>query len=282
MAEALPPNEAGTTCDAWLAGRLKLIQPAKGHRAGSDAALLAAASPAAGRIADVGAGVGAVGLAIALRFPTARVDLVEIDPELADLARRNAAANGLGERVRVIVADATSAASRRAGDLEDGKADLVAMNPPFFTPSRVRASPTPARARAHVLPHPSREGRSDLSAWISAAVALLAPGGRFVMIHRPESLGEILVAFGARFGAIEILPVHPRAEAPANRLLIAAVKGARSPLSIRPPLVLHGAAGAFTSYAAALHRGEASIDWGQAPRRLPRRYGTDDPRRGGR
>jgi tRNA1(Val) A37 N6-methylase TrmN6 len=262
MAEALPAQATGTTSDAWLAGRLKLIQPAKGHRAGSDAAILAAAAASAVHVVDIGAGVGAVGLAIALRFPAARVDLVEIDPELADLARRNAAANGLASRVRVIVADVASAPSRRVGALEDGKAELVATNPPFFAPADVRASPTPGRARAHVLPEPSGEEQSGLAAWIRGALAVLAPGGRFLMIHRPDALAAILAAFGVRVGAIKILPVQPRAEAPAHRIVIAAIKGARAPLSIRPPLVLHAASGDFTAEAEAIHRGEASIDWG--------------------
>jgi tRNA1(Val) A37 N6-methylase TrmN6 len=262
MAEPSLAGSAATTTDAWLAGRLRLIQPVKGHRVGSDAALLAAAAPAAARVADIGAGVGAVGLAIALRYLAARVDLVEIDPELASLAARNAAANGLAERVRVIIADVTLAPSRRAGGLSDGEADLVATNPPFFAPTDVRASPQPGRARAHVLPGSHGEGRSALAAWIKGALAPLAPGGRFVMIHRPDWLSAILAAFAGRLGAIAILPVHPRAEAPAHRLLIAGVKGARSPLTIRPPIVLHDAAGGFTPMAEALHRGEAAIDWG--------------------
>ena len=262
MAEPPLAGSAATTTDAWLAGRLRLIQPVKGHRVGSDAALLAAAASAAAHVADIGAGVGAVGLAIALRYLAARVDLVEIDPGLASLAARNAAANGLAERARVIIADVTSPPSRRAGGLADGEADLVTTNPPFFAPTDVRASPQPGRAQAHVLPEPDGEGRSALAAWIKGALALLAPGGRFVMIHRPDSLAAILAAFGGRLGAIAILPVHPRAEAPAHRLLIAGIKGARSPLAIRPPIVLHDAAGGFTPEAEALHRGEAAIDWG--------------------
>ena len=73
------------------------MQPKRGHRVGTDAALLVAAAGDArqGRIVDVGAGVGAVGLALAERNPLASVDLVELDPELAQLADSNAARNGL-------------------------------------------------------------------------------------------------------------------------------------------------------------------------------------------
>ena len=104
-----------TSADSWLGGKLTLLQPAKGHRVGSDAALLAAATPQAERIVDVGAGVGAVGLALLKRMTGARAELVEIDAELGALAAENVRKNDLAERARVIVADVTAARSRRGG-----------------------------------------------------------------------------------------------------------------------------------------------------------------------
>lgn len=253
MAEDKSSAAFETTSDSWLGGKLRLRQPARGHRVGSDAVLLAAAAPQAERLVDIGAGIGAVGLTLLSRMPKARADLVEIDPELAALARENAAANGFAERVGIAVADVTSASSRRAAGLVDGAADLVATNPPFFEAERAQASPDQRRARAHVL------RRSGLAAWLSGALALLAPDGRFVMIHRPEALRDILTGFDNRLGAVALLPVHPRADAPAHRLLIAGIKGARAPLIIRPGLVLHETSGAFTEAAEKLHRGEATI-----------------------
>jgi tRNA1(Val) A37 N6-methylase TrmN6 len=257
MAEGPAEVAFATTSDAWFGGRLTLRQPLKGHRVGSDAALLAAAAPSAERIIDVGAGVGAVGLALLKRFENAEANLVEIDADMAKLATENAAANSLSLRTRVLVADVTLASSRRAAKLEDGSADLVITNPPFFAPVKVRSSPQERRARAHTF---TGEG-ATLAAWIKGALALLAPGGRFVMIHRPEALGEILQNFESRLGGVAILPVHPRVEEVAHRLLIAGVKGARAPMTMRPALVLHDNAGGFTPQAEALHRGEAAIDW---------------------
>jgi tRNA1(Val) A37 N6-methylase TrmN6 len=262
MAETEPEAAFATTSDAWLGGRLMLRQPLKGHRVGSDAALLAAAAPAAERLVDVGAGVGAVGLALLRRMPDAQADLVEIDADLAVLAQENATANGLAQQARIVLADVAAARSRRAGGLVDGAADLVVTNPPFFVAAKVRASPQPGRALAHVLRPAGKDGAASSGAWIKGSLALLASGGRFVMIHRPEALAEILGSFEGRLGAIAILPVHPRADAPAHRLLIAGIKGARAPMSMRPGLVLHDSAGAFAPYADALHRGEAAIDWG--------------------
>jgi tRNA1(Val) A37 N6-methylase TrmN6 len=272
MSEKSSGGAAATTVDEWLGGRLSLRQPRSGHRVGSDAALLAAAAPVARRIADVGAGVGAVGLAIALRLPKARIDLIEIDPALSALARENAAANGVGARARIVTADAMSATARRAAGLTDGEADLVVTNPPFFDAAAVRASPDPRRARAHVLPGPDDAGQSALARWLKSSLALVAPGGRFAMIHRPDALGVILAALEGHLGAVAILPIYPRANASAHRLLIAGIKGARAPLSIRSGLVLHDAAGAFTPAAEALHRGEATIDWDRpSPREAWRR-----------
>lgn len=256
-----PEVDFETTSDSWLGGKLTLRQPAKGHRVGSDAALLAAAAPEARRIVDVGAGVGAVGLALLKRMTGARAELVEIDAELGALAAENVKKNDLAERARVAVADVTAARARRAAGLIDGVADLVVTNPPFFDAPNVRVSPEARRARAHVLSSaPLRaNARSPTAAWIVSALALLAPGGRFVMIHRPDALGEILASLENRLGAIAVLPIHPYLEAPAHRLLIAGVKGARAPLSVQAGLVLHEPSGAFTNEAELIHRGDATI-----------------------
>ncbi len=256
-----PAGEARTSLDAILGGRLRLRQPVGGHRVGADAVLLAAAAGApARRLIDVGAGVGAVGLALLQRWPEAQGDLLEIDPELAALARDNAALNGLGERARVEALDALVARRRREAGVIDGMAELVVTNPPFFEAAKVRASPDSRRARAHVAPARA-DAASPLEAWIVASLALLAPGGRFVMVHRPDALAVILAAIGRRLGGLALMAVHPRAGENAHRLLIAGLKGSKAPLRIAPPLVLHEASGAFTARAEAIHRGEATIDW---------------------
>jgi tRNA1(Val) A37 N6-methylase TrmN6 len=252
----------GLSEDRWLGGRLVLLQPKRGHRVGTDAALLVAAAgdPRQGRIVDVGAGVGAVGLALAQRNPLASVDLVEIDPELARLAESNAARNGLQARTRVLRLDALNSGERRASGLADGSVACVVTNPPFFDAWAVRASPDEGKARAHVLA--GAEAGATLADWIQASVAMLAPGARFVMIHRPEALSVILAAIGNRLGALALLPVHPTVGASAHRLLVSGVKGSKAPLRVAPAKILHGADGRLTAEADALHRGEAPIDWG--------------------
>lgn len=252
--------DAPTSLDAIFDGRLKLRQFVAGHRVGADAVLLAAAAgPPAQLIVDVGAGVGAVGLALLQRWPDSRGALVELDAGFAALARENAEMNGLAARTHVAALDALDARARREGGLVDGEADLVVTNPPFFEAGAVRASPDERRSRAHVAP--PRDGVSALEAWIVASLALLAPGGRFVMIHRADALAAILAAIGRRLGAIALLPIYPRADACAHRLVISGVKGSKAPLRVCPALVLHEASGALTARAEAIHRGEATIDW---------------------
>jgi len=251
----------GLTEDRWLGGKLALVQPRRGHRVGTDAALLAAAGGTPeGRIADVGAGVGAAGLALARQSARAFADLIEVDPELARLAGINAARNGLEGRVRVLRLDVLKPGERREAGLPDEAADCVVTNPPFFEGGTVRVSPDARRARAHVF-SPAEAG-ATLANWIRASLAILAPGGRFVMIHRPDALAPILAAIENRLGALALLPVHPSAGAGAHRLIVSGVKGSKAPLRIAPALILHEADGRLTAEADAIHRGERLIDWG--------------------
>jgi tRNA1(Val) A37 N6-methylase TrmN6 len=241
------------TLDAISGLGLQLRQKRAGHRVGLDAVLLAAVA-AAGReprrVVDVGAGVGAVGLALARRFPQARVDLVEISPESAALASRNAALNGLADRARVVVVDVTRPSERRSSGIADGTADLVATNPPFLAAHTARVSPDPARARAHAL-----EGKEGLPDWLKASLALLSPGGRFAMIHRPDALASIFAAIGARLGDVAVRPVYPKPGQDAIRVIVTGVKGSRAPGRLGPALILHEADGRATAQARAIHEG---------------------------
>lgn len=241
--------------DLLLDGRLRLRQPVSGHRVGSDAVILAATLADPGPVVvDAGAGVGAVGLAVGLRAPGAAVTLIERDAALGALARENIEMNGLAGRATIAVCDLLSARSRRAAGVADARASAVFTNPPFYAAAAVRASPDPARAAAHVL------APGGVGAWMRACLALLAPDGRFAMIHLPEALAPILEACAGRLGAVRILPVHPRVDAPARRIVIAGRKGSRAATSIAPGLVLHEADGRFTPLAEAIHRGQALLD----------------------
>ncbi|WP_428032261.1 tRNA1(Val) (adenine(37)-N6)-methyltransferase [Ancylobacter sp.] len=247
-AHAVTPDHGVTdealTDDAFLGGRLRLLQPLRGHRAGHDALLLAASAPAAQRAADLGAGVGAAGLAYAVRIDKTtmtlpELTLVEIVPELAALAARNAARQpDLAGQVHVVNADVATLGRPSGPAFPAARSvDLVLMNPPFNDPAHHRTSPDAGRALAHMVPD------GDIGTWLRAAERLLAPGGRLALIHRPTAVEALLASLKGRFGSVTIRPVHPAPEAPAHRLLIGAIKGRRTAPAFLPALVLTDAAG---------------------------------------
>ncbi|KMO38298.1 tRNA1(Val) (adenine(37)-N6)-methyltransferase [Methylobacterium aquaticum] len=251
-------TDALPVADAWLGGRLSLRQSPRGaHRAGTDAVLLAASAGETASdltVCDLGAGTGAVGLAVARACPQAQVMLVERDPEAASLARLNAQENGLASRVRVIEADVTAPGrERRAAGLLPDSIDLLLTNPPFFEPGRHRASPVAVRAAAHGFSAPG-----GLEAWLRTCADLVRPGGRLALIHRADALPACLDTLAGRFGGLQVTPVQPRAEAAAIRVLVSGVRGSRAPFTLAPALVLHGPDGRFTEQVAAMHRGEAA------------------------
>lgn len=221
------------TEDAFLGGRLRLRQLKSGHRAGHDAMLLAAATPArAGdRVVDLGAGVGAAGLALACRVAGIHLALVEIDEVLAGLARSNAAANAIAADVLMLDIEADASAFAAAGLLPD-IADVVLMNPPFNDAARHRTSPDAVRAAAHV----ARE--STLQNWVHASRRILKSGGALTLIWRADGIAEVLSALDRGFGSLVVQPVHGEARGPAIRILVRAVKGGRGPTQILPSLML--------------------------------------------
>jgi len=230
MSEALTE----TTEDAFLGGQLRLRQPRSGHRSGHDAMLLAAATAARpdGRVVEFGAGVGAAGLALAKRISGIALTLIEIDPQLAALARDNATFNNIA--ADVVVLDVTSTAEAFAAQgLVPDSADVVLMNPPFNDAARHRVSPDQARASAHVA------DAETLERWIHAGRRLLKSGGALTLIWRADGLSEVLAALGRGFGSLAILPVHGDTTKPAIRVLIRAIKGGKAPTRILTGLLLN-------------------------------------------
>jgi tRNA1(Val) A37 N6-methylase TrmN6 len=226
------------TEDAFLGGQLRLKQLKSGHRAGHDAVLLAAATPArAGeRVADLGAGVGVAGLAVARRVAGIDLTLVEIDADLADLARANAAANALQADVIALDVEADATAFAAAG-LAPDSVDVVLMNPPFNDPARHRISPDTARGIAHMAT------ATTLSKWVHAARRILKSKGTLTLIWRADGIAEVLSALDHGFGSLQVLAVHGEARAPANRILVRAIKGGRAPTQIHPALMLNDESG---------------------------------------
>jgi tRNA1(Val) A37 N6-methylase TrmN6 len=240
---------ADLTEDAVLGGRLVLRQPRKGHRVGHDAILLAAACSAGARerLIELGAGVGAAGLAVARRVDGVALTMVEIDPALALLAQENAARNGLGERTRIVCLDVTASPEAFiAAGIPGGSADHVLMNPPF----NAAHNPSPDRGRR--LAHAGTLATSHQ--WIATAAYLLRPAGTLTLIWRADGLDAVLAALADGFGGVAVMPIYPKPDAPAIRVLVRAVKESRAPLALLPGLVLTDGNGMPTQAAEAVLR----------------------------
>ncbi|MCC2099243.1 MAG: methyltransferase [Hyphomicrobiales bacterium] len=257
------PAASGVAIDTTLLdGKLMLRQLRDGHRAGTDAVLLAACvGQTGGTVLDLGAGAGAAGLAIALRNPRCRLVLTEIEPSIAAIARENVSLNGVADRTKVCEVDVLSARAREAAGLGHRCADVLVTNPPYQDARSSRVSPDPLKARAHTFQNGPDGSPAALENWMRACAALLRPGGLFAIVHRADMLGEIVAASSGRFGALQVLPVYPKSGKSAVRVLVRGIAGSRAPLSIRPGLILHEADGAFTREAAAIHAGDALLDF---------------------
>ncbi|MDO5622168.1 MAG: methyltransferase [Paracoccus sp. (in: a-proteobacteria)] len=212
--------------DGFLGGRLALWQPAQGYRAGADAVMLAAAVPArAGdRVLELGCGAGVAALCLAARVPGVAVTGLELQADYAALAMRNAAETGLP--VQVIQGDLAA----MPASLRDQSFDHVMMNPPYFLGGT--EAPDAGRSTA-------RHEAAPLSLWLDAGLRRLRPGGWLVAIHRAERLADLLAGLSGRAGALTVLPIAARQGREAGRVIVAARKGARSPLRLLAPLVVH-------------------------------------------
>jgi tRNA1(Val) A37 N6-methylase TrmN6 len=253
-------NEASTTSHRadGNQGRLILSQPERGYRYSLDPFLLAAfCRPRRGeRILDLGAGVGVIGLLLARREPSVRVVGIEIQPELARHAARNARANGLGGRFLVVRGDVRAAPRFLPAE----HFHRVVANPPFRRPGTGAAPPDPIRARAR------QETAFSVADLAGTAAALLRFAGHLDAVHVPERLPELWRALAAAGLEPKRLRLVVPFEGSAPRLcLISAVKGARPGLQILPQLVLHRRGGGLTDEAGATLEGETAGDEDEKP-----------------
>lgn len=237
MSEALPPGEL--TEDGLLGGRVRLLQPRQGFRAAIDPVLLAAFIPArAGQIVlEIGCGTGAAFLCLAARVPGIRAIAVERDPAIAEIAVRNAVLNGV--EVQILAEDCRLLPSL-------APIDHAFANPPYWTAGT--ASPQAEKRQAAHEDVP-------LAAWIAALTQPLRHKGTVSLVLPAARLAEAAAGLrDAGNGSIRLLPLWPRAGAPAKRILIQARKGGRGADEILPGLVLHEVDGQSSAAARAVLR----------------------------
>lgn len=242
--------EPGERLDDLLTHSLKIIQSPEVFSFSLDAVLLArfAGVPPRGRVLDLCTGNGVVPLLLTTRTE-ARIDGVEIQPRLADMAARSVKLNGLEERIAILEQDLRAWRVEGDGDLYDA----VTVNPPYL----------PLRSGDHKENHHQAMARHEIGCKLEDVVAACARsvkrGGRVSMVHRPSRLADIIVLMRRhKLEPKRIRFVHPRKEAEANMVLIEATREGKPEVRLLPPVIVYGDDGDYTPELLAVFYGEAA------------------------
>lgn len=225
---AEPFDAAELSQDAMLGGKVQLLQPIDGYRAGTDPVLLAAAVSArpGQSVLELGCGAGPGLCCLGVRVPGLTLCGLELQPGYADLARRNLALNGLEAQIlEGDLADPPKA-------LKAQSFDHVFANPPYFEKGRGLSTDNPGRTIA-------RAGDTPLEAWVACATKRLRPRGYATFIIRAERLPDLISAMQGRLGALELMPLWPRAGRPPRLILLRGRKEGRAPFRFHPGIVIH-------------------------------------------
>ena len=221
-------SDSETTKDAFLGGLLTLEQPSKGYRAGVDPVLLAASVQAQSgqSVLELGSGAGAALLCLASRVRGLTLHAVEVQDRYADLCRANAAANAI--QVNVWTADLSDLPLT----VRNLTFDHVIANPPYFDAASGKSSDLPDRDIA-------LRGDTSTRDWIDTATRRLKPKGWLTLIQKADRLPDVLRAMDDRLGSISAYPITGRTDRPADRIILRARKGGRSPFKLHAPIPLH-------------------------------------------
>lgn len=239
--------DGGETLDAFYHGRVRVIQGKTGYRFSVDAPLLAdfIRTREGDEALEIGTGSGIVALLLSVK-PFKGVTALELQPGLAELARRNVALNGLRDRIEVVEGDLRT--------YEPGRAfDLVFSNPPYIKGATGFLSPSAEKSAA------KHELHGTIAEIIDKTAAWLRPDGRAAFVYPERRRADLLAAAAAAgLGPRRLRFVLPREGAPANLFLAEFGKG--EPVGagpeIMPPLVLFGPDGKYTAAAEAVFTGQ--------------------------
>lgn len=225
--------------DLQLEG-LRILQKVDGFRFGMDAVLLAdfARVEARDRAADFGTGTGILPLLLAGRGKGTHFDAFEIQPDMAEMAKRSVELNGLTERIDVHNLPVEEADTV----VECGSLDAIVCNPPYGVPGATLLNPEKALSTAR---HQTEAG---LTAWYRMAYRLLRGKGRFHMVYPAPRMLEAMTALAkARLEPKRFRLIYPHADKPANLVLIEAMKDAKPMLHPEPPLIVYQKDGSMTA-----------------------------------
>ena len=216
-----------------------IIQNPKAFCFGMDAVLLSGfASVRQGESAlDLGTGTGIIPILLEAKSQGRHFTGLEIQPDMADMARRSVAYNHLEDKIDIVTGDIKEAC--RLFPL--ASFDIVTSNPPYMNDSHGLKNPDMPKAIAR------HEVLCTLEDVVGAAAGLLKPGGRFYMVHRPHRLIEIISALTKyRLEPKRMKMVHPFSDREANMVLIEAVRGGRSMIKVEAPIIVYKEPGVYT------------------------------------
>jgi len=242
--------------DYLLNKKVKLNQPIDSFRTGLDAVLLAMIAPKikSGKICDMGAGVGALGLCYLTRFANNNIDIdkinitgIEKSKVFTQYYSKNIDCNKFNNNFNIINNDIINS------DLKKSSFDMVITNPPFEKDSAYK-SDNDLKNIANI------ESTCDLKSWIKIAVNITKQNGYIAIIHKMERLDEILHYLYPNIGAIRILPIITKFGFNPKRVIIVGVKNSKSSLKMHNPLILSDIAKKYTDFTNKILFGEAEID----------------------
>jgi tRNA1(Val) A37 N6-methylase TrmN6 len=230
------------TTDTFFNGCIQVKQNRSGYRFSIDAVLLAWHSDPGPEdiILDLGTGCGIIPMILAYRYPGIRIYGIEIQSDLAEIARLNIEENNMGDRIFIRCMDMKTLSH----DVTSGAVDMVVCNPPFRKPRSGRLNPDQERAIAR------HELKATLHDVIRTAHSMLRTSGRLVIVYSAERITDILSQM--RDFGIEpkwIRMIHSEKNTNAKLMLIEGKKGARPALKIGPPLIIYRENGIYSDEA---------------------------------
>ena len=216
----------------------RIIQRTDGFCFGMDAVLLSgfAMVKKGERALDLGTGTGIIPILLEAKTEGEHFSALEIQREVADMARRSVSLNGLEEKIQIVEGDI-----REASQIFGAASfDVVTSNPPYMNDAHGLKNPDLPKAIAR------HEVLCTLDDVVREASRVLKTGGRFYMVHRPHRLAEIITVLrGYKLEPKRMKMVHPFADRDANMVLIEAVKGGGGFLKMEAPVIVFKEPGVY-------------------------------------
>lgn len=229
----------GERMDDLQRNGLHILQKPQGFRFGMDAVLLADFTRLRPheRVADMGTGTGILPLLLSQKEESCTFEAFEWQADMADMAKRSVALNGLSERIRVHAMD------MRLAYEQIGRESMhaVVCNPPYGKRGGTLTSETSAVALAR------HEGECAIDDVASACSAILRTHGRLSIVFPAQRMLELCDALRqSRLEPKRIRMVCAHADKPPYLVLVEAMKNAKPQLLWMPPLVVYHADGSET------------------------------------